>query len=231
MEKIKLNLSPKSIVKFFFGIIFILFLLNDVAIYIQYFTEWKYVNTFIRLVNVDREMNIPTLYSSCAMIFASILLAMTAILEKKQGSAYLAWYGLSFIFLFLALDEATELHEMLVTPIRSTLNTSGAFYFAWVIPYAILAVLFLLCYIKFLIRIPNRFTALFIISGSVYVAGALVFELIGGEIASIYGVDALIYAVSYTIEEFLEMIGIVLLIYTVLSYIEFKNKSIILNLV
>ncbi|BAX55144.1 hypothetical protein PDPUS_2_00558 [Photobacterium damselae subsp. piscicida] len=69
-----------------------------------------------------------------------------------------------------------------------------------------------------------------IISGFIYVAGALVFELIGGEIASIYGVDALIYAASYTIEEFLETIGVILLIYTVLSYIEFKNKSIILNL-
>ncbi|WIH25536.1 hypothetical protein [Photobacterium damselae] len=229
MKKTELNLSSIGIVKFFIGIIFILFLLNDFAIYIQYFTDWKYVNTFIRLVNVDLEMNVPTLYSSCSMIFASILLAITAALEKKQGCAYLAWYGLSFIFFFLALDEATELHEMLVTPLRATLNTSGAFYFAWVIPYAMLVVLFLLCYIRFLIRLPNRFTALFIISGFVYVAGALIFELIGGEIASIYGVDTLIYAVSYTIEEFLEMLGIVLLIYTVSSYIKFKNKSITLN--
>lgn len=226
MGNLEFKIHVSTVVKVLCGVLLLLFMLNAMTIYIKFFTDWKYVNTFIRLFNVDMEMNIPTLYSSCAMIFSSFLLTTVALLERKKGNAYFAWYGLSFIFLFLALDEATELHEMLVDPIRETLNTTGIFYFAWVIPYAILALVFLSCYIKFLIRLPIMFSKRFIISGIVYISGAFIFELIGGELASIYGVDSLIYAFSYTIEEFLEMIGIVLLIYTVLTYIRYYSKVI-----
>ena len=49
--------------------------------------------------------------------------------------------------------------------------------------------------------------------------GALGFELIGGQISQLYGINSLNYAVSYTIEETLEMLGIAFLIYTICSYI------------
>lgn len=189
------------------------------------------MKTVIRLFNVDKEMNIPTLYSSCAMIIASILLGLIAYVHAKQHEAYFSWAGLSGIFLFLALDEMTELHEMLVGPVRSSLNTTGVLYFAWVIPYAVLLCIFALTYFKFLFRLPKKTRNLLIISGVTYVSGALVFELIGGKIAEQHGTDALLYAISYSIEEVLEMLGIALLIYTATTYIshQFPNLTLKIN--
>nr|WP_254104903.1 hypothetical protein [Aliivibrio fischeri] len=177
------------------------------------------METIIRLFNVDKEMNVPTLYSSCAMIFASVLLALIAYVHFNKNEQYLAWAGLSAIFLFLALDEMTELHEMLVGPVRNSLNTTGILYFAWVIPYAALLLVFGLTYFKFLFRLPTNTRNRLILAGIIYVSGALVMELIGGKIAEQYGTGALIYAISYTIEETLEMLGIATLIYTATTYI------------
>ena len=60
---------------------------------------------------------------------------------------------------------------------------------------------------------------LFVVSGLIYVAGAIGFELLGAWEADFHGTDTIRYCILFTCEEFLEMIGIVLLIYSLLSYI------------
>ncbi|WP_336495529.1 hypothetical protein [Aliivibrio fischeri] len=214
-----IELNSKKLLMFFISIIVFLVIANGFAIISEHFLSYPHMETIIRLFNVDKEMNVPTLYSSCAMIFASVLLALIAYVHFNKNEQYLAWAGLSAIFLFLALDEMTELHEMLVGPVRSSLNTTGILYFAWVIPYAALLLVFALTYFKFLFRLPTNTRNRLILAGIIYVSGALVMELIGGKIAEQYGTDALIYAISYTIEETLEMLGIATLIYTATTYI------------
>jgi len=44
--------------------------------------------------------------------------------------------------------------------------------------------------------------------------------MLGGREADLHGYDSITYCILYTIEEFLEMIGIVILIYALLSYTE-----------
>ncbi|WP_336495267.1 hypothetical protein [Aliivibrio fischeri] len=214
-----IELNSKKLLMFFISIIVFLVIANGFAIISEHFLSYSHMETIIRLFNVDKEMNVPTLYSSCAMIFASVLLALIAYVHFNKNEQYLAWAGLSAIFLFLALDEMTELHEMLVGPVRNSLNTTGILYFAWVIPYAALLLVFGLTYFKFLFRLPTNTRNRLILAGIIYVSGALVMELIGGKIAEQYSTDALIYAISYTIEETLEMLGIATLIYTATTYI------------
>lgn len=224
-----IELNAKKLLTFFLSMIALLLVANCFAIFSEHYLNYSHIKTIIRLFNVDKEMNIPTLYSSCAMIVASLLLGLIAYIHVKQHDAYLAWAGLSGIFLFLALDEMTELHEMLVGPIRNSLNTSGILYFAWVIPYAALLLIFTLTYFKFLFRLPTRTRNLLILSGVIYVSGALGFELIGGKISQLHGINSLNYAVSYTIEETLEMLGIAFLIYTASSYIGEQFSDLTIN--
>ena len=65
---------------------------------------------------------------------------------------------------------------------------------------------------------------LFIVSGAIFVFGAIGFEMLASRQFSIHGDISgdLMYAVFYTFEEFLEMLGIVVFIYTLLSYIAIK---------
>ncbi len=79
--------------------------------------------------------------------------------------------------------------------------------------------IFVIAYLKFLIGLPKRIMVLFVVSGLIFVSGAIGFELLGGRHAELYGTSDLVYTIYYTCEELLEMLGIATFIYTLLSYI------------
>ncbi len=54
----------------------------------------------------------------------------------------------------------------------------------------------------------------------IFVLGAVGVELLEGHHYELYGSADVTFAIFYTIEEFMEMFGIVLFIYTLLTYIE-----------
>lgn len=184
-----------------------------------------HVYGLVPLFSFDSENNIPTLYSSFALIVSSILLAFIGSAHKRQGTAYLPWIGLAIIFLFLAIDEAVSIHERFGPLVRDLLKTSGLLYFAWVIPYGIALIVFLIAYLKFLLDLPKRIMILFIISGAIFVSGVIGLEMLGARYLELHGIDNLIYSIFFTCEEFLEMLGIVIFIYTLLSYIATQITS------
>jgi len=132
------HLFPKKIFKIILFLILFLVLANILGILYSFYMHPN-VHTLshglILLFDLNQERNIPTLYSSIALVFASILLLWISIMHKNLKSPYKAWFVLSLIFLFLAIDETASIHERLTTPIRDALNTSGFLYDAWIIPY------------------------------------------------------------------------------------------------
>ncbi|MDJ0897650.1 MAG: hypothetical protein QNJ55_02480 [Xenococcus sp. MO_188.B8] len=171
----------------------------------------------------DLEGNITTLYSTIGLGFCSLLLAIIASTEKYMNSRYNKfWRALSFIFLYLAIDEACSIHEELIPILRTAFNTRGLLFFPWVIPAAILLVVFLIVFRGFIANLPPRIRNLFLVAGAVYVGGAIGMELIGGYIADFRGFDNKAYWLASLIEELLEMFGIVVFIYGLLSYMKSK---------
>jgi len=86
-------------------------------------------------------------------------------------------------------------------------------------------VLFIISYLRFMLRLPERIMILFLVSGAIFIAGALGIEIIGGRHVELYGRYTLTYSFIYTCEEFLEMLGIVTFVYTLLLYISGQFKS------
>ena len=216
-----IEIHPKQIfTKLLYLIIFLLF-----ANIIGIVSNLAFDQSRVLLFRFDSEHNIPTLYSSFALIVSSILLAFIGSAHKRLGTAYLPWIGLAIIFLFLAIDESLSIHERFVRPVRDLFKTSGLLYFAWVIPYGIALIVFLIAYLKFLLDLPKRIMILFIISGSTFVSGAIGLEMLGGRYLELHGTNNLIYSIFFTCEEFLEMLGIVIFIYTLLSYIATQITS------
>ena len=128
--------------------------------------------------------------------------------------------GLAVIFLFLSIDEISSIHERLTKLVRALLDTSGLLFSAWVIPYGLAVIVFVAAYLRFLIRLPKKIMFLFVVSGMIFVLGAVGIELLEGHHYELHGSADVTFAVFYTIEEFMEMFGIALFIYTLLSYIE-----------
>ncbi len=211
---------------------FILFLLlaHIMGVVSRLYLGHGYAYGLVPLFDFGAEKNIPTLYSSFAIIIASMLLLVITLMHKKQGTSWLPWAGLAVIFLFLSIDEIASIHERLGGPVRETLDTSGLLYFAWVIPYGVALGIFVIAYLKFLIDLPRKTMVLFVASGSIFVLGAIGFELLGGRHFELYGRENIMYSVYYTCEEFLEMLGIAVFIYTLLSYITDQFTSLTLTI-
>ena len=225
-----IQISPhKTFVKLLFFIFALLFF-NVLGIISKFYFNHGYVYGLVSLFDFDAEKNIPTLYSTFALLFSSILLSIISLAHKRNGSAYILWLILAIIFLFLSIDEFTSIHEQLISPFRKSLNTSGLLYFAWVIPYGIALIVFVLSYLKFLVNLPKNIMILFLVSGVTFVTGAIGFELLGGRQVDLYGRNNLVYSLLYTCEEFLEMLGIVIFIYALLMYIVIQFKSLAITI-
>ena len=175
---------------------------------------------FIILFQVNSEGKIPTWYSAVTLLFCALILTLISYLKRKERARYLIhWIGMATLFALMSLDEAMSIHEMSTAPLRNALNTTGVFYFAWVIPGLAFTATFVLMYLKFLIGLPRRTMHLFVAAGGIYILGVLGMELVGSAYTYYYQHN-LIYTIFATIEEIFEMSGIVLFIYALLDYLE-----------
>ena len=220
-----LKVSPKEIFKMNLYLIFFLLCANIIGLISLEYTDSYFVKSLSHVFNFDTEANIPTLYSSIALVFASILLATIGVTYKNLKLSYIPWFGLSLIFLFLAIDETASIHEHLTLPTRDFLGTSELLFYAWVIPYGIALIVFIAAYSKFLFGLPKKTLILFLISGGIFISGAIGLELLGGREANLNGDGSAIYSFYYTCEEFLEMTGIAIFIYSLFTHIVEESES------
>ena len=200
--------------------------LHSIALTIFFYTGDQELIKITDYVDLDVEKNIPSFYSAFAIFLCSLLFFCISSLEKKQVRTRCYWLGLATVFLFLSLDEAFVLHEGLGDLTEEYIKTTGIFqvtgllYFPSMIPYGILTTFLGLLYFRFILHLPRKTTVLLILSAIVFLTGAVAFDMLGGREAEVNGFYSVTYTVLYTIEEFLEMSGIVLLMYTLLDYIE-----------
>lgn len=221
-------IRPKLVLRVLLSTILFLLIANLAASIIWFVYGHDFAFGLVPLFDFDSEKNVPTFFSAVALLSASALLVTIAKLSRNSGVEYALWLVLAVIFLFLSIDEISSLHEKLIKPLRSLLGTSGVFYFAWIIPYASALGLLAIVYLRFLLRLPRETRNLFLLSAGIFVFGAIGFEMIGGWYFESIGPDNLTYQLITTCEEFLEMLGVAIFIYALLSYIadEFQTFSV-----
>jgi hypothetical protein len=215
------DFSPNKVTKLLLSIVALLVLFNIIERGIIHWLNTQNNGQLISIYfNFDEEANLPALYSSLALGFCAYLLSVIATVKKKLKGKYARqWKALSFIFLYLAVDEMCSIHELLIPILRGAMHTSGLLYFPWVIPAFFLVIIFLIVFRKFILALPNKTKVQFILAGAIYIFGALGMELIGGYIADNYGYNT-VYGIASTIEELLEMFGVVIFINALLNYLQ-----------
>ena len=215
----KTTFTPLSVLTSLLICYCVLLVANCLMLVAQFMFGYESLLTLIPTWDFNTEGNMPTLFTTFTFVIAGLLLSIIAHTKYKTKQAYLAWLILVLVFLFLAADEATSIHERVGQLFRSQTNTSGIFNISWVIPYGIAAIIFGISYARFLLRLPRRIAVIFIISGVVFVTGAIGIELVGGAIKIESGDETLAYALLYTLEESLEMLGVITFVYGLVSYI------------
>ena len=228
---IEITFKAKKVSLLFLSIVLFLTVVHCIVLVIFFhFDNPQFIN-FVHWFDLDIENNIPTLYSAFAILICSFLFFIIAMQKRKQlNYESLCWFFLAIIFLFLSIDEVFQIHESIGDITENYINSTGFLYFPWVVPYTFMLIIFIVIYWKFVLHLPKRTALLFILSGTLYLIGAIVFDMLGGREAELNGYDAVIYTILYTIEEFLEMIAIVILLYALLLYIEKQFGSLCITL-
>ena len=207
-------IHPPTVSKILLGIIVLLLILSiGEKLAIAQLNQLTATEFTTRFFGFDEEANFPTLYSFVTLAICSGLLAIiSAIVKITSFQLAKSWRALSFIFLFLAVDEACSIHEILIPLIKIVVDTRGLLYFPWVIPASVLLIIFLFLFRHFIYNLPKKTRNLFLLAGGIYIGGALVMEIIGAYLVDLSGLDTTAYWLAATVEELLEMFGILIFI-------------------
>lgn len=220
-EPLALPFSERRVMGTLAGIAAFLLIAGFLCLIAQlYLPDFFGRDLFISLFDLNVESNIPATFSALILLLAALILGVIAWARRRSESAdAFAWKALTFIFSFLALDEAAMLHERTANITRSVVKTDGILHYAWVVPYGILAVIVGLSFVRFLLHLPAHIRLRVIVAGAIYVMGALGFELLEGLVVSTEGTQNLLNQLLVAVQEGMEMFGVILFIGALLSYV------------
>jgi hypothetical protein len=176
---------------------------------------------FVPTFYVDLESSVPTWYSSAALGLAGALFVVIAVAKFTAADKFRwHWATLGGLFFLLSVDEIAMIHELPIEPLREQLGAGGLLYFTWVIPGAIFIAFIGVGYLRFFVNLPRRTQQLLVLAGATFVCGAIGVEMLSGAQADSFGEQNFDYAMIVTLEELLEMLGVVVLIRCLLEYLE-----------
>lgn len=179
--------------------------------------------TFTRLVDLDREANLPTWYSSGQLLVLGLLLGVFAVIRTNRR-AIRSWplFALPALCLALSLDEVAQIHEWLgrksdvffATGTRqgSLVPRTGIWMFLLGPPFLIVVALLWRAFSSSL-RGRERVVRLYLVGFFVYAASALGIEIL----ANVVSPDGLAAVVQVVCEEVGEMLGVTLLVWATLE--------------
>jgi hypothetical protein len=222
---VTLVINPMRVRLITLAIVTLMTLANLVVQTIAYFSDTPGIYVDSRIANffdLGREVNLPTWYQVVALATSALLLIWIGIstLRSSNLTRGLPWLLLGGAFLYLSADEMLSLHEETVDMMQSVFGIEhGILYFAWVIPAGLAVLLLFISLIPFLRKLHPDTRRRFLFAGVIYIAGAVGMELVGGDYYSRnYEVD-FTYKLITSVEEDLEMIGVVMFLYAILVYI------------
>lgn len=218
--------TPKRVATLLLVVVLCLALASVAGQISRYFLGHGTVLGLVNLFHLDGEHNIPAWFSSSMLFVCGLLLGMVAFTKRVEGARYAAhWSGLSIIFLCMSLDEAIMIHERWEKPLDALLGSGDFFCQGRIIPAVLLIFAFALTYLRFLAHLPTRTRRLFIVAGFVYFAGALGMDIVSGGYMVRHGRENMTYQMLSSVEEILEMLGVVVFVYALLSYLQSELKD------
>jgi hypothetical protein len=166
-----------------------------------------------RLFDVNRETSIPTWFSVLQLTIAAMLIGFVALIKRLRQDPFAThWTILGLLMLGLSMDEGAQIHEM-----GTHVARGAGIGDTWVIFGAIVTAGVAAFFFRFLMALPRATAVLFMLAGTVMISGALGIELIH---ISINTQDpTFIEGLVPATEEFLERIGIAIMIYALLVYV------------
>lgn len=229
---LRLILNPKKVAVTLTVILLFFVILHILVIWLHFkaFPENQSVERLNLFFNFDHERNFPTYYNTILLFLCSLGFFLISYSKEGQSVKLNYWFILSLVILFLSMDDFIGIHEWLNIWIPRWLHVGGKgiFKFAWIIPYGLFAIAFGIYSIKNLLVIKKRIAKGYIISGILYVFGAICIESASGlyyeSIQDVFSFEYTLYFV--TPEEFFEMFSLILALYYQLFHLAELTETI-----
>ena len=176
---------------------------------------------------LDAESTIPMWFSSMLMMVCALLAAIIATVHRRSGGPDVwRWAMIAVALMGMSVDEAAVVHEMAIVLLRNLLHVGGVFYFAWVLVAIPAVVAVAALGAPMLRRLPRRTAWGLPLSAAVFCAGAIGMEMVGGKIFESTGeATTWAYTLTTTLEEGLEMAGLVVCFYVLLDYLAVLEQA------
>ena len=205
-------------------ILLVAHVISIATVYIFGGFDHRLVRVLFNLFFLDGEGNVPALFSVGLFLLNAAFFLVVWKAKRVAGDASKIWLFLSVVFVFLALDESISIHERLIDPLRQAFDASGLLYYTWIIPYGIGVVLLSIFVFPVFWRMQKRIRFWFGLSAVVYLFAAIGLEMISGKYLVMMNEKKDIWWILLiTLEELLEMAGLIILTYALLLYI--RNTS------
>lgn len=215
----QLTFSAKTTLRWLLIIWIGLIVLHLVGQFLWHIQGLTHLSIYVDRFNMNEEISFPTWFNTILLLVSAGLmwLAGTAVAKTSAGRY---WKILTAIFLIMSIDEGSSFHEIFSDLFRAILNIqSGWLYYAWVIPGIVVVLATLLYFFRFWWGLPAITRRLTGWAGAIYVGGAIGVELFGSYYASTLGSYDFNYFALVALEEGMEKLGLIILIYALIRYL------------
>ena len=235
MEKLtRITLYPRNIVIWLSTITILLLAAHLITIATPYIFggfEHGLVRLLFSLFFLDGEGNVPAFFSTWLFLINAVIFLIVWKAACLSGDSHKIWLFLSSVFVFLALDESISIHERLIDPLRQALGATGIFYYAWIIPYGVGVVLLAIIAIPVFWRMQKRIRFWFGLSAATYLVATIGLEMISGKYLVMMNEQKdIVWIFMVTVEESLEMAGLIILVYAQLLLLRDKYNGFLIDM-
>ena len=170
------------------------------------------------IFSVQGEQTVPAWFSGMMLWTAGIgALALGVLNAKHDRKIGALWCLLGAAFVYLSADEVVSIHEKLNGPAMLVVGDSDVAAAPWIIFGIFFAGIIGLCCLPLLFSVTRTVRNTMILAGVVYVGAAIGVEYVGEVIKAVYytGEYSKVYTLFFSIEELLEMLGVVLFLHAI----------------
>jgi hypothetical protein len=169
------------------------------------------------------EASIPAFFSAVMLVATAVV---AAVLSRVAGGWRArdgrAWAFIAVLLLYMAMDEASALHEI-VDQLRERQVEDGILYYVWVLPFGALALACIAILLPFWMRLPPSTKWWLAVAAVLFLASAIGMELVENSLVAEAG-EVKAFAqwsviASVAVEEGGEMLAVAITIRTLLHHL------------
>jgi hypothetical protein len=194
-------------------------------VYVDDLSRDRALYGLLHLFDPGDEISLTTFFSVLNLLISSIFAyAIYRHARRQSDETAFQWLTLSILFFCLSLDESASIHERAGARFFDFVDISLPVIetHRWLLAGVIFTAIVGLFFIPFLLKLDARTRFLFLLSGGIFLAGALLFEFVGALMMfeGGYTRQDLAYRLRRVAEEGFELLGIAIFNCTLLGLIQ-----------